>query len=40
MSLIAAIETEFDCILETDDILAMSSFHRALEIVSRIRDSA
>jgi len=36
MSLVAAIETEFDCILETDDILAMSSFQRALEIVSRI----
>jgi acyl carrier protein len=40
MSLVAAIETEFDCILETDDILAMSSFQRALEIVSRIHGSA
>ncbi len=35
MSLVAAIETEFDIILETDDILAMSDFAKALEIVDR-----
>jgi acyl carrier protein len=35
MSLIGAIETEFDCILDTDDIIAMSSFDKALEIVSK-----
>ena len=34
MQLIAAIETEFDLMLETDDILAMSSFSKAREIVS------
>ncbi len=39
MSLVTAIETEFDCILETDDILAMSSFQQALEIVSRLHGS-
>jgi acyl carrier protein len=35
MALIAAIETEFDCILDIDDILAMSNFDKAFEIVSK-----
>jgi len=35
MSLIGAIETEFDCILDTDDIIDMSNFDKALEIVSK-----
>lgn len=39
MSLIAAIETEFDLILETDDILAMSNFAKAVDIVARHSDS-
>ncbi len=40
MSLVTAIETDFDCILDTNDVLAMSSFQKALEIVSRIHGSA
>jgi acyl carrier protein len=35
MTLIAALETEFDTMLETDDILEMSSFDKAVEIMSR-----
>lgn len=35
MSLIAALETEFDCMLEMDDILDMSSFDKAIEIMSK-----
>lgn len=35
MTLIAALESEFDTMLETDDILAMSSFEKAVEIMDR-----
>lgn len=35
MTLIAALETEFDTMLETDDILAMSDFDKAVEIMTR-----
>jgi len=35
MSLVAAIETEFDIMLETDDIIDMSSFDKSAEIVAR-----
>ena len=35
MSLIAALETEFDTMLETDDILAMNNFSKAVEIMTR-----
>ena len=35
MTLIAALETEFDTMLETDDILAMSDFNKAVEIMTR-----
>jgi acyl carrier protein len=35
MTLIAALETEFDCMLEMDDILDMSSFSKAVEIMKK-----
>lgn len=35
MTLVAALETEFDCMLEMDDILDMSSFNKAVEIMSK-----
>jgi len=35
MTLIAALEDEFDCMLDTDDILAMSSYPKALEIMAK-----
>ncbi|WP_062766481.1 acyl carrier protein [Sphingopyxis terrae] len=35
MTLIAALETEFDCMLEMDDILDMSSFAKAVEIMQK-----
>jgi acyl carrier protein len=35
MQLVAAIEIEFDVMLETDDILNMSSFAKAMEILER-----
>lgn len=35
MSLIAALEAEFDTMLDTDDILAMSSFEKAVDIMTR-----
>ena len=35
MRLIAAIESEFDVMLETDDILDMSDFQKALEILAK-----
>ncbi len=35
MTLIAALETEFDCMLEMDDILDMSSFDKAVEIMTK-----
>ncbi len=38
MTLVAALEDEFDVMLETDDILAMSSYAKAVEIMSRYAD--
>lgn len=35
MALIAAIETEFDIMIDTDDIIDMSSFAKAKEIVKK-----
>jgi acyl carrier protein len=35
MSLVAAIETEFDCIFEVDDILEMSTFPEGIRIVKK-----
>jgi acyl carrier protein len=35
MMLVAGLESEFDTMLETDDILAMSSFDRAVEIMGK-----
>lgn len=35
MSLVAAIEDEFDIMLDTDDIIDMSSFKKAKEILAK-----
>lgn len=35
MTLVAALETEFDCMLEMDDILDMSSFAKAVELIQK-----
>ena len=35
MSLIAAIEDEFDIMMETDDIIDMSTFKKAKEILNK-----
>lgn len=35
MALIAAIETKFDIMLDTDDIIDMSSFAKAKEIIQK-----
>ena len=35
MTLVAAIEDEFDIMLETDDVVDMSSFRKAIEIVEK-----
>lgn len=35
MQLIAAIETAFDIMLDTDEVLAMSDFAKAVEIVGK-----
>ncbi len=35
MALVAALEGEFDLMLDTDDILAMSSVRKAREILAR-----
>ena len=35
MQLVAAIETEFDVMLETSDILEMSSFVKAVELLQK-----
>jgi acyl carrier protein len=40
MTLVAALESEFDCMLEMDDILAMSSFDKTLEIMGRVTIAA
>ena len=35
MSLVAAIEAEFDIMFDTDDIIDMSSFDKSVELVSK-----
>lgn len=35
MQLVAALETEFDVMLETDEIIDMSSFDKAVEILTK-----
>jgi acyl carrier protein len=35
MTLMAALETEFDIMLETDDIIAFSSYGKGMEILAR-----
>jgi acyl carrier protein len=35
MSLVAALEDKFDVMMEADDILEMSSFQKAVEIMSK-----
>lgn len=35
MTLVAALETRFDAMLEANDILAMSSFDKAVEIMAK-----
>ena len=40
MILIAAIESEFDTMLETDDILEMSSFEKTVSIMNKYADEA
>ena len=36
MTLVAALEEKFDCMLEMDDILDMSSFEKTQEIMERV----
>mgnify|MGYP001377665927 FL=1 len=36
MTMVAALEEKFDCMLEMDDILAMSSYAKVCEIMSRV----
>jgi len=40
MILVAALESEFDTMLETDDILEMSNFEKAVSIMSKYADGA
>jgi acyl carrier protein len=35
MALVAALEVEFDVLLETDEILAMSNFDKVLEVMNK-----
>lgn len=35
MTLVAGLEEAFDCMLDTDDILDMSSFNKAVEIMAK-----
>ena len=35
MRLVAEIETAFDIMLDTEDVIGMSSFHRAVEILAK-----
>jgi acyl carrier protein len=35
MALVAALEQEFDCMLEMDDIFDMSSYAKAIEIMGK-----
>lgn len=39
MTLVAALETTFNCMLDTDEILDMSHFGKAVEIVARHVDA-
>lgn len=39
MTLVAALEEKFDCMLEMDDILDMSSFAKVNEIIARVLDN-
>jgi len=36
MTLVAALEDKFDCMLEMDDILDMSSYSKTCEIMTRV----
>lgn len=36
MTLVAALEEKFDCMLEMDDILNMSSYAKVCEIMTRV----
>jgi len=40
MILVAALESDFDTMLETDDILAMSNFEKAVSIMSKYANEA
>jgi acyl carrier protein len=40
MILVAAIESEFDTMLETDDILEMSNFEKTVSIMSKYANGA
>jgi acyl carrier protein len=40
MTLVAAIEDEFGIMMETDDVIDMSSFFKAAEIVNKYSDAA
>lgn len=35
MTLVAALETEFDCMLDMEDILDLSSYDKAIEIMKK-----
>ncbi len=35
MSIIAALEDEFDCMLDTEDVIDMSSFAKTVEIMDK-----
>jgi acyl carrier protein len=38
MALVAAIENDYDIMFDTDDIIAMSSFHKSVELVAKYVD--
>ena len=40
MILVAALESEFDTMLETDDILEMSNFEKAVSIMTKYANAA
>jgi acyl carrier protein len=40
MILVAALESEFDTMLETDDILEMSNFEKTVSIMSKYANDA
>lgn len=37
MTLVGELENKFDCMLEMDDILDMSSFNKIVEIMERVK---